>query len=532
MMLKVFYQLLLLKAFFSFCQSSSSVVERPRGVSLTNKVFYDSSIDFTCLDGSKTISFSYVNDDYCDCADGSDEPGTSACSNGKFFCVNAGFKPKSIPSSRVNDGICDCCDGSDEWKYPNSCTNNCVALFKVHQEKMEMQSKVQTQGNFIKKQYATEGAAAKVKRQDQLKEFESRLSKIVEEEASSKAEKEEIEVKEKELKDKFHELEEMKKKKEEAEIDLKESSIAFDEMDLNKDGILNVQELILNTELDPDNTDNEFTETEGVAIMSENSINSKDFLAHVWPKIKHTYRSKVTQKTEAVPPPPINEESDTIDDDLEKATTEEPVIEASKDESKGDESEEDDEEEDEPDEEYDESVETAKPVQVDFNYDDETNNVIKLADEKRRIYDEIVRNKQAIESDIKTIKEKLQMDFGPDDSFSAIDGKCFDYKTLEYKYTLCVFDKVTQSPLNSDSPTSLGKWGKWSGPDDNKYSKMKYSNGLACWNGPSRSTEVKISCGVENKVVSVDEPTRCAYLFEFVTPCACEEVKTELHDEL
>ena len=37
--------------------------------------FYDPSKDFTCLDGSRTIPFSSVNDDYCDCADGSDEPG-------------------------------------------------------------------------------------------------------------------------------------------------------------------------------------------------------------------------------------------------------------------------------------------------------------------------------------------------------------------------------------------------------------------------------------------------------------------------
>ena len=33
---------------------------------------------FTCFDGSKTISYNFVNDDFCDCPDGSDEPGIPA----------------------------------------------------------------------------------------------------------------------------------------------------------------------------------------------------------------------------------------------------------------------------------------------------------------------------------------------------------------------------------------------------------------------------------------------------------------------
>ena len=33
-----------------------------------------------CLDGSKIIPWSAVNDDYCDCPDGSDEPGAFRCS--------------------------------------------------------------------------------------------------------------------------------------------------------------------------------------------------------------------------------------------------------------------------------------------------------------------------------------------------------------------------------------------------------------------------------------------------------------------
>lgn len=42
---------------------------------LKERQFYEDGKPFTCLDGSKTISYERVNDDYCDCQDASDEPG-------------------------------------------------------------------------------------------------------------------------------------------------------------------------------------------------------------------------------------------------------------------------------------------------------------------------------------------------------------------------------------------------------------------------------------------------------------------------
>ncbi|XP_046904755.1 LOW QUALITY PROTEIN: glucosidase 2 subunit beta-like [Hypomesus transpacificus] len=146
-----------------------------RGISLSYKRFYRERKSFLCIDGSKMIPFEQVNDDYCDCADGSDEPGTSACPNGRFYCANLGFRPHYIPSSRVNDGICDCCDASDEYNSHTRCQNSCRNLGRRERAEVEGQMRTLDEGLRLKQQHIEEGVTVWREKQAQLRDLQ-RLS--------------------------------------------------------------------------------------------------------------------------------------------------------------------------------------------------------------------------------------------------------------------------------------------------------------------------------------------------------------------
>lgn len=125
--------------FIVFCLAVPGIIVRgssqlPRGASPADASLYTGS-DFTCRDGSKTIPFSRVNDDYCDCEDGSDEPGTSACLQGMFYCANRGDEPKTLRSMYVDDGVCDCCDGTDEPR--GRCKDECLEIGKETLKRVE-----------------------------------------------------------------------------------------------------------------------------------------------------------------------------------------------------------------------------------------------------------------------------------------------------------------------------------------------------------------------------------------------------------
>ena len=110
---------------FAAIPSTAAATAAVRGVPASLQYLY-AGPRFTCGDKSKTIDAAQVNDNYCHCPGSSDdEPSTGACANGRFYCVNKGFRGQFVHAQVVGDGVCDCCDGSDEEGRKPPCPNTC-----------------------------------------------------------------------------------------------------------------------------------------------------------------------------------------------------------------------------------------------------------------------------------------------------------------------------------------------------------------------------------------------------------------------
>uniref|UniRef100_A0AAY4BUW8 Glucosidase 2 subunit beta n=1 Tax=Denticeps clupeoides TaxID=299321 RepID=A0AAY4BUW8_9TELE len=345
--------LLLLFPLSLFLGLSATVeVQRPRGVPLSKRQFYEEGKPFTCLDGSRTVPFDRVNDDYCDCKDGSDEPGTAACPNGSFHCTNAGHRPAFIPSSRINDGICDCCDTTDEYNSGATCKNTCREMGRRERESLQKLAEITKEGFLLKQQLIEEAKRKKEEKQSKLTELQAGKRDVEEKVEALRTVKETAEQPEKEAKERH---------------------------------------------------------------------------LKAWEEQKAVIR-------------------------MEK--------------------------------------DKAKMAEAFLELDDD---------------------------------KELSFDFGPSAEFTYLYSQCYELTTSEYIYKICPFNRVSQKPKFGGSETNLGSWGSWAGPDDNKYTVMKYEHGTGCWQGPSRSTTVKLTCGKETTVTSTSEPSRCEYLMEFTTPAVCQE---------
>uniref|UniRef100_H0XEE9 Glucosidase 2 subunit beta n=2 Tax=Otolemur garnettii TaxID=30611 RepID=H0XEE9_OTOGA len=521
-------------------------VKRPRGVSLTNHHFYDESKPFTCLDGSATIPFDQVNDDYCDCKDGSDEPGTAACPNGSFHCTNTGYKPLYISSSRVNDGICDCCDGTDEYNSGIVCENTCKEKGRKERESLQQMAEVTREGFRLKKILIEDWKKAREEKQQKLIELQAGKKSLEDQVEMLKTVKEEAEKPEKEAKEQHQKMWEEQLAASRAQREQELAADAFQELDDNMDGLVSVAELQTHVELDTDG-DGALSEAEAQTLLGgEMQMDPASFYDRVWAAIKDKYRSEALPTDLPVPSTPdVMEPKEEHPPVPSSPTEEEEEGEAAEEEAEDEEEEEDDSEVlgEQPKEAPSPlgPPQPASPTATQEDkmppYSEQTQALIDAAQEARNKFEEAERSLKDMEESIRNLEQEISFDFGPNGEFAYLYSQCYELTTNEYVYRLCPFKLVSQKPKLGGSPTNLGTWGSWAGPDHDKFSAMKYEQGTGCWQGPNRSTTVRLLCGKETMVTSTTEPSRCEYLMELMTPAACLEPPPEPpadgdHDEL
>uniref|UniRef100_A0A8P4GRW0 Glucosidase 2 subunit beta n=1 Tax=Dicentrarchus labrax TaxID=13489 RepID=A0A8P4GRW0_DICLA len=461
---------------------SAVEIQRPRGVPLSKRQFYEEGKPFTCLDGTRTIPFDRVNDDYCDCHDGSDEPGTAACPNGSFHCTNAGFRPAFIPSSRINDGICDCCDTTDEYNSGATCQNTCRELGRKEKESLQKMAEIAKEGFLLKQQIIQEAKRGLEDKKAKLADVQTSKKDLEDRVEALRIVKETAEQPEKEAKERHLKAWEEEKAVIRMEKDKARMAEVFLELDDDADDFISVAELLSHSELDPD-SDGSFTEAEAQGLLG--GVDKVDTVAFesVWNNIKEKYISEVRTRWEPVSD---NDSEQYPEDDIPEEEEEE----------------DEEDEDDDPDEADYKSLlsvfdkQSPPTTQTQEKKDDDNEGTMPPYDQQTQTL----------------IDCKFPTSKGIISSF-----------VFRYIYRLCPFNRVSQKPKYGGSETNLGTWGKWAGPEDNVYAMMKYEHGTGCWQGPNRSTMVKLTCGKETVVTSTSEPSRCEYLMEFISPAVCQE---------
>uniref|UniRef100_A0A0D6QX17 Glucosidase 2 subunit beta n=1 Tax=Araucaria cunninghamii TaxID=56994 RepID=A0A0D6QX17_ARACU len=585
--MKGFYRVLLLicLGFVTLAGSAAGNSINTLGIPPQDEKYFLSE-RIKCKDGSKAFSQNRLNDDFCDCPDGTDEPGTSACPEGKFYCRNVGHTPVLLFSSRVNDGICDCCDGSDEYDGQVKCSNTCWEAGRATRDKLKKKLKTYKEGFGIRKQeveHAKQMMAKEKAELASLKQDEKKLKNVVDKlketkEAIEKAEEEERLKREKEeqrIRDAEKQTEEQERlKKEEKEQETlqspedasKYSQHLFKEVpestgqDGNQENENHLEEAEqgVHTESTHDQTLQDSSEEEGHKEKDDTEGLSKEELGRLVAS-RWTGEYPGQQAEDHKNDHTVQEEHDEKVDDEESKQAEEYDDYSSEDEEVEKTNEDED---DEPENKYDEedNLVNDDDVEDSESYLESTDTpdlstsatlswwgklsqgfqsimrAVKLSrvsvdmSEAARVlkdYNDLSRKLSKMQSRISTLEKKLKQDHGNDGEFYTFYDQCFEHKENKYTYKICPYKEASQ--IEGHSTTTLGRWGGFK----DSYRSMEFTNGDKCWNGPDRSMTIRLKCGLRNELVDVDEPSRCEYVASLLTPALClEERLKELERRL
>ncbi|KAF8811886.1 hypothetical protein BYT27DRAFT_7183488 [Phlegmacium glaucopus] len=502
--------------------------------------------NWKCLDGSKQIPWDFVNDDSCDCPDGSDEPGTGACPNTTFYCRNEGHIGATIPGSRVNDGLCEteCCDGSDERS--GVCPNLCKQIGDTYQQQRKQEQRIQKTGAKIRSTYIVFA-----------KKEKARL------EAISLSLTEEIKVKEKEV-ERLRDIAERTESISQAALDYKMKSPLMKALDTHRKALKSLKREhnkhlerekalgqildALRTGYNPNYQDMAVLEAvrgwEELASLPHINDVGKGKDEEAKPEAVHGWEGIIESSLEKEEDPEMwsaSELESDLDDLLEvdhisllleheehiQAPQEDSILFA---------------------------ITSYLPDAAVPYFETFKDSLVSLL-QKLRVLPE--RDTSAADSSLarqaltdaeheleKLIsdKEKAENDaleifnvhgFGAEGEWKKLDKSCLEKNTGDYTYEVCLFEEAKQKPNNGGTTFSLGKFESWNPSPDVKpgqpeyYQKQVYKHGTRCWNGPERNVVLLLTCGTENALLTVQELEKCEYQFTGTTPALCLPLSEE-----
>lgn len=442
------------------------------------------------LDPSIVLDHSQINDDICDCPDGSDEPGTAACSHLRdrshgFYCVNEGFFPSYIENFKVNDGVCDyeiCCDGSDEWAS-GKCPNKCDEV------KQKFDSFVQTRKADIDKalrirdQYVRKAERAKATVVQQLEQIQ-----------------EEIAVLEGQLEKENRRLADAKKRAEQGSEDegtvKKISELTTQLQSYIKDSIasekrskstINKLEGLLNDLVENYNPNYNDASVKQCVNQFREYITGKE----EEPEKSSFSIELFTEKLRSLKPPSLNPQDyisiePTFDNMLHHYFTK--------------------------------FVNTFKPKTEEHEKKEEkpsgpvSNKEITSIEKSIEKLEKELHSKK---SEASIYEDNVNKVFGKDDILRAVEKEWVNRKIGEYNYKIGYLDSIYQDN------TLVGRLTGVTG------STLHFEHGVKCWNGPHRSAYVDMVCAADSRIVSVSEPEKCQYKFLLETPIVCEAMSEE-----
>ncbi|KAI9793226.1 MAG: hypothetical protein M1816_000647 [Peltula sp. TS41687] len=536
-------------------------VARPYGVGPEFAKFYKSADSFTCISNPTIqIPASQVNDDYCDCPDGSDEPGTSACSyisplspgspiaagRGSenyslalpgFYCKNKNHRPAYVPFTQVNDGICDydlCCDGTDEWKRIGGvvCADRCKEIGKEWRKQDEARKKGL-------------GAALK-KRREMLALAILAKSRIEENIAVLMSQ---IDVAEGKVRILQRELEEVEKR-ERSKVVKGQGGKLNVLVDMAKERIEELREALLGVRTQRNVAVEKVKELEKLLSTLKEEYNP-NFNDEGVKRALRAWEEYTGRRDTAVEGDMTAQERDL--DEIVKADGEgEGGINWADWQGEHTES----------DVDILYKFEAYLPASIRTWVHQKLHSFHEylissgvLAGPSSSASSSAIESKavtdarsalNAAQSDLTTAQSKLTSekqdlgkDYGPDDIFRVMKGKCVSANSGEYTYELCFMERTTQKPKKGGSDTNMGSFSRFDkvtvdeqipadgrGLGSGERITMVYDNGQHCWNGPSRSTTVVLACAENDEIWKVVEAEKCVYRMEVGTPAVCESAET------